>query len=84
MRVRLWRVDGDWRELVIQGEVFRFLPGAPLFTHRGRVEPLASAPTAPRDTLLVLFISLLIGTPVLSFIGSIGAGLTLGLRGGGV
>lgn len=36
------------------------------------------------DTLLVLFISLLIGTPVLSLIGSIGAGLTLGLRGGGV
>jgi heme exporter protein B len=36
------------------------------------------------DTLLVLFISLLIGTPILSLIGSIGAGLTLGLRGGGV
>jgi heme exporter protein B len=35
-------------------------------------------------TLLVLFISLLIGTPILSLIGSIGAGLTLGLRGGGV
>ena len=36
------------------------------------------------DTLLVLFMSLLIGTPILSLIGSIGAGLTLGLRGGGV
>ena len=36
------------------------------------------------DTLLVLFISLLIGTPILSLIGSIGAALTLGLRGGGV
>ncbi|HEV2828443.1 MAG TPA: heme exporter protein CcmB [Pyrinomonadaceae bacterium] len=36
------------------------------------------------DTLLVLFISLLIGTPILSLIGAIGAGLTLGLRGGGV
>jgi heme exporter protein B len=35
-------------------------------------------------TLLVLFISLLIGTPVLSLIGSIGASLTIGLRGGGV
>jgi heme exporter protein B len=34
--------------------------------------------------LWVLFISLLIGTPVLSLIGSIGAALTLGLRGGGV
>ena len=38
---------------------------------------------APR-TLVVLFVSLLIGTPILSFIGSIGAALTLGLRGGGV
>lgn len=36
------------------------------------------------DTLLILFISLLIGTPILSLIGSIGAALTLGLRGGGV
>lgn len=36
------------------------------------------------NTLLVLFISLLLGTPVLSLIGSIGAALTLGLRGGGV
>jgi len=36
------------------------------------------------DTLLVLSVSLLIGTPILSLIGSIGAGLTLGLRGGGV
>lgn len=38
----------------------------------------------PQDTLLVLTISLFIGTPILSLIGSIGAALTLGLRGGGV
>lgn len=37
-----------------------------------------------KEALFVLFISLLIGTPVLSLIGSIGAALTLGLRGGGV
>ena len=36
------------------------------------------------DTLLILFLSLLIGTPVLSLIGGIGAALTIGLRGGGV
>jgi len=36
------------------------------------------------NTLLVLFVSLLVGTPVLSLVGSIGAALTLGLRGGGV
>jgi heme exporter protein B len=37
-----------------------------------------------QNTLLVLAISLLLGTPVLALIGSIGAALTLGLRGGGV
>ena len=47
------RAVDEWRELVVDGEVFRFLPGAPLFAHRGRVEPLASAPTAPRDSLLI-------------------------------
>lgn len=36
------------------------------------------------DTLLVLVVSLLIGTPILGLIGSIGAALTLGLRSGGV
>jgi heme exporter protein B len=38
----------------------------------------------PPGQLAVLVLSLLIGTPVLSLIGSIGAALTLGLRGGGV
>jgi len=36
------------------------------------------------DALLVLVAALLLGTPVLSMIGAIGAALTLGLRGGGV
>ena len=38
----------------------------------------------PVDALIVLTFSLLLGTPVLSLIGAIGAALTLGLRGGGV
>jgi heme exporter protein B len=38
----------------------------------------------PSQTLIVLTITLLIGTPVLSLIGSIGAALTLGLRGANV
>ncbi|UJP05589.1 MAG: heme exporter protein CcmB [Nitrosomonas sp.] len=38
----------------------------------------------PGDALLVLTAVLLLGTPVLSLIGAIGAALTLGLRGGGV
>lgn len=38
----------------------------------------------PMHALLVLTLSLLLGTPILSLIGAIGAALTLGLRGGGV
>jgi heme exporter protein B len=38
----------------------------------------------PADALLILVVSLAIGTPVLSLLGGIGAALTLGLRGGGV
>lgn len=37
-----------------------------------------------REALVVLVVSLLLGTPVLSLIGSIGAALTLGLRGSSV
>jgi heme exporter protein B len=37
-----------------------------------------------RRTLWILFLSLSLGTPILSLIGSVGAALTLGLRGGGV
>lgn len=36
------------------------------------------------DAILVMMAALLIGTPVLSLIGAIGAALTLGLRGGGI
>lgn len=38
----------------------------------------------PSSSILVLFMGLLLGTPVLSLIGAIGAALTLGVRGGGV
>lgn len=38
----------------------------------------------PADVIGVLIVSLLVGTPVLSLIGAIGAALTLGVRGGGM
>ena len=38
----------------------------------------------PVEALGVLIIGLLLGTPILSMVGAIGAALTLGLRGGGV
>jgi heme exporter protein B len=45
---------------------------------------LALALNLPDAALSTLLYSLLLGTPVLSLIGAIGAALTLGLRGGGV
>lgn len=38
----------------------------------------------PADVTIVMMMSLLVGTPILSLLGAIGAALTLGLRGGGV
>jgi heme exporter protein B len=38
----------------------------------------------PADAIAILMLSLLIGTPILSLLGGVGAALTLGLRGGGV
>lgn len=38
----------------------------------------------PLEAIAVLVVSLAIGTPILSLLGAVGAGLTLGLRGGGV
>ena len=38
----------------------------------------------PLEAIGVLMLALLLGTPVLSMIGAVGAALTLGLRGGGV
>ena len=38
----------------------------------------------PDPALLAMVLALLLGTPVLSLIGAIGAALTLGLRGGGI
>ncbi len=38
----------------------------------------------PAEAILILEVSLLLGTPILSLLGGVGAALTLGLRGGGV
>jgi heme exporter protein B len=69
--------------LVVMGKVFAqwLVSEVPLVL----IAPLIGVQfDLPANTLFVLFISLLIGTPILSLIGSIGAALTLGLRGGGV
>jgi heme exporter protein B len=38
----------------------------------------------PESSQMAMMLSLLVGTPILSLIGAIGAALTLGLRGGGI
>ena len=38
----------------------------------------------PSDAIVLLMITLLLGTPALSLIGAVGAALTIGVRGGGV
>lgn len=45
---------------------------------------LAVQMNLPESAMSTLILSLLLGTPVLSLLGAVGAALTLGLRGGGV
>lgn len=69
--------------ILVLGKVFAhwLLTGLPLVL----VAPLIGLQYGLPDVALgVMMISLLLGTPVLSLIGSIGAALTLGLRGGGI
>ncbi len=69
--------------LVVMGKVLALwlVSGVPL----ALVSPVLGVQFGlTRDALCILVVSLLLGTPVLSAIGSIGAALTLGLRGGGV
>lgn len=69
--------------LLVLGKIFAswLVSGVPL----ALIAPLLGVQFGlPQNTLLILTVSLLLGTPILSLIGSIGAALTLGLRGGGV
>ena len=69
--------------VLVSGKVFAhwLVAGLPLVV----MSPLLALQYDLRqDTLVVLALSLLAGTPVLSLIGAIGGALTLGLRGGGL
>jgi heme exporter protein B len=58
-----------------------FIAGLPLVI----VAPLLGVMLGlPQDAYFALFISLLLGTPILSLLGAIGAGLTVGLKKGGM
>jgi len=84
--------DGTLEQLVLAPSPLVLSVGAKIVAHwlvsglpLVLVSPLLALQYGlPGDVIAHLMLSLLIGTPVLSLIGAIGAALTLGLRGGGV
>jgi len=84
--------DGTLEQLIISSQplallVFSkilshwFLTGLPLVL----ISPVLGMQLGlDSDSIIILMLTLLVGTPVLSLIGAVGAGLTLGVRGGGV
>ncbi len=69
--------------ILVLGKIFAhwLLTGLPLVL----IAPLVGLQYyLPGDAVVTMMLALLIGTPVLSLIGAIGAALTLGLRGGGI
>jgi len=83
--------DGTLEQLVLAGEPLPLLALAKVFAHWVAtglplvvLSPLLGLEFGlGADALWALAISLMIGTPVLSLVGAIGAALTLGVRGGG-
>jgi heme exporter protein B len=84
--------DGTLEQLLLSPEPLSVIVAAKVLAHWlvSGVPLVLLAPLLalqfdlPLDAIEVLAGSLLLGTPVLSLIGGIGAALTLGLRGGGV
>jgi heme exporter protein B len=84
--------DGTLEQMALSPEPFVALVAAKVAAHwlvSGLPLVVASPVLAlqyglPADTIAVLAASLVLGTPVLSLVGAIGAALTLGVRGGGL
>ncbi len=84
--------DGTLEQLLLTGQPLSVMVLAKIFAHwlltglpMVFIAPLVGMQYHLSDTAVgIMMLSLLIGTPVLSLIGAIGAGLTLGLRGGGI
>ncbi len=85
-------LDGTLEQMLLSPQSLSFLVLGKAFAHWlvTGVPLVLMAPVLgiqydlPTEALVILTITLLLGTPVLSLIGAIGAALTLGLRGGGV
>ncbi|MVX55953.1 heme exporter protein CcmB [Parasutterella muris] len=84
--------DGTLEQMLLSGEPLTIIVIAKVFAHwltTGIPLTVISGLLAlmfdlETDVALVLMSALFIGTPVLSLVGSVGAALTLGLRGGSV
>ena len=82
--------DGSLEQLVLSGEPLTILVLGKVIAHwciaglpLVLIAPLIGLQfSLPTSSLITLTLTLLIGTPVLSMFGSIGAALTIGLRGG--
>jgi heme exporter protein B len=85
-------IDGTLEQLLLSPEPLTILVSGKVFAHwlisglpLVLLAPLLALQfDLPGQSILVLLLSLLIGTPILSLLGAIGAALTLGARGGGV
>jgi len=84
--------DGTLEQLIISSQPLALLVLGKILTHwllTGLPLVLISPVLGMQlgldaNSIIILMLTLLIGTPVLSLIGAVGAGLTLGVRGGGV
>lgn len=84
--------DGTLEQILVSPQSLTWLALAKVFAHwvlSGFLLALLSPLLAlmlflPAHAMPALFFSLLLGTPTLSLIGAVGAGLTVGLRKGGV
>ena len=85
-------IDGSLEQLMLMPHPLAWLVSAKVFAHwllTGLpilfVSPLLAVFLAMEvDTYFALFLTLLIGTPILSLLGAIGVALTVGLRKGGI
>jgi len=85
-------IDGSLEQMMIAPYPLAWLASAKVFAHwllTGvpilLVSPLLAIFLSMKlDTFIALFLTLLIGTPILSLLGAIGVALTIGLRKGGI
>lgn len=84
--------DGSLEQMLLSGESLVVVAGAKAAAHwvLSGVPLVLAAPVfglmldMHQESILTLMITLLLGTPILSLLGSLGAALTLGLRSAGV